>query len=56
MFGRQAAVVGSAHDLRFDLLFDRRDPDHEELVEIGSVDGDELQALEERVAPVERFL
>ena len=42
MFGRRAPVLGSAHHLRFDLLLDRGDANHEELVEIGSVDRDEL--------------
>jgi hypothetical protein len=42
-------------DFRFDLLFETRDADHEELVEVGPVDRDELQPLEQRVALVERF-
>ncbi len=53
MLGRRAAVFRTAHDLSLDLLLDRRHADHEELVEIGSVNRDELQALEQRVAFVE---
>ena len=49
MFGRQSSVFGTAHDLRFDLLFDRRDANHEELVEIVAVDRNEFQTFEQRV-------
>ena len=42
-------------DLGLDLLLERRDPDHEELVEVGPVDRDELEPLEQRVALVERL-
>ncbi len=56
VFGRRAAVLGAAHDLRLDLLLDRGDANHEELVEIRSVDRDELQPLEQRIARVERLL
>ena len=42
-------------DLGLDLLLEARDADHEELVEVGAVDRDELQPLEQRVALVERF-
>ncbi len=55
MLGRHAAVFRAAHHLRFNLLFDRGDADHEELVEIRPKDCDELQALEERRTPVESF-
>ena len=55
VLGGHAAVVGTADDLRLDLLLDRGDANHEELVEIRSVDRDELQALEQRVARVERL-
>ena len=40
----RAAVFRTAHDLGLDLLLDRRHANHEELVEVGSVDRDELQA------------
>src|SRR5580704_15879204 len=53
MFGGHPAVFGAPDDLRLDLLFDRRDADHEELVEIRSVNGDEFQPLEHRIARVE---
>jgi hypothetical protein len=43
-------------DFGFDLLLERRDADHEILVEIVAVDRDELQALEQRVALVEPLL
>ena len=43
-------------DLRLDLLLETRDADHEELVEVGPVDGDELQTLEERIRLVDRLL
>ena len=53
---RRATVLGASHDLRVDLLFDRRDANHEELVEVGFVDRNELQPLEKRVATVDRLL
>ncbi len=55
MLGRCAAVLGPAHDLRLDLLFDRGDADHEELVEVRAVDRNELQALHQWIARVERL-
>ena len=56
VLGRRPAVLRTAHDLRLDLLLDRGDANHEELVEIRSVDRDELQPLEQRIARVERLL
>ena len=56
VLGRRPAVFRAAHDLRLDLLLDRRDANHEELVEVRSVDRDELQPLEQRIARVERLL
>jgi hypothetical protein len=55
MLRRRPAVFGATDDLRFDLLLDRRNPNHEELVEVGSINRDELQPLEQWVARVEAF-
>ena len=56
MLGRHTTVVGTSHDLRFDLLFDRRNANHEKLVEIRAVDCNELESLEQWVTRVKRFL
>ena len=55
LFGGQTVFRARVH-LGLDLLLDRGDPDHEELVEIGPEDRDELEPLEQRVALVERLL
>src|SRR5579863_833433 len=53
MLGGRAAVLGTAHDLGLDLLFDRGDANHKELVEVRSVDGDEFEPLHQGVTLVE---
>jgi hypothetical protein len=55
-FGGGASVDAAFDDVAFDLLFEAGDADFEELVEVGAGDGEELDAFEEWVGGVERFV
>ena len=50
------AVHRALDDLAFDLLFEARDADFEELVEVRADDAEELHPLQQRVGWVERLL
>ena len=52
LFAGSAAVNGALGDPRLGLLLQSADPLHEELVQVGSDDGEELQALQQRRARV----
>jgi hypothetical protein len=56
LLARRQAVGRDLGDRRLELLVKARDPDHEELVEVGMKDRQELHALEQRPLGVERFL
>ncbi len=55
LFARGHAVGGDLDDARLDLLAEPRDAHHEELVHVGAEDGEEFDALEERVVLVQRL-
>ncbi len=55
LLGRGEAVRAALRDRRFELLVEARDPDHEELVEVGVKDREELHPFEERPARIERL-
>ena len=53
LFAWTEPIRGRVDQRRFELLVQPGDPDHEELVLVGGVDGQELQALEQGIAAVE---
>ena len=55
LLGRQS-VGRDVLAVRAQLLLQRRDANHEELVEVRADDGEELDALEDRVPPVARLV
>ncbi len=54
LLGRRVAVGRAGDGAGLDLLAQAGDPDLEELVEVAGEDGQELHALQERVAGVAR--
>ena len=54
--GRRPAVAGALGHAGAHLLLETGDADHEELAQVGAHDAEELQTLEERVAPVARLV
>ena len=56
LLGRRQAVGGRLGDAGLDLLLEAGDAHHEELVQVRAQDGEELDALEQRVARVARLL
>ena len=52
---RHAVGAGADGDARSDFLLQAADADHEEFVEVGSEDGQELDPLQQRHGAIERF-